>query len=85
MPWFALPNPAWATHTAVFGHWAALGLDIGPHHIGLDTLRPLINETGREPAPQRHRPPWQRGVRAGTTSITIRFDGLEAFFVVRVR
>ena len=21
----------------VFGHWAALGLDIGPHHIGLDT------------------------------------------------
>jgi len=37
VPWFALPDPAWATHTVVFGHWAALGLDIGPHHIGLDT------------------------------------------------
>lgn len=37
VPWFSLPDPAWATHTAVFGHWAALGLDIGPHHIGLDT------------------------------------------------
>jgi bis(5'-nucleosyl)-tetraphosphatase (symmetrical) len=21
----------------LFGHWAALGLDIGPHHVGLDT------------------------------------------------
>ena len=37
VPWFSLPNPAWTTHTVVFGHWAALGLDIGPHHIGLDT------------------------------------------------
>ncbi|MBS1119814.1 MAG: bis(5-nucleosyl)-tetraphosphatase(symmetrical) [Deltaproteobacteria bacterium] len=38
VPWFALPQPAWATtHTAVFGHWAALGLDIGPRHIALDT------------------------------------------------
>jgi bis(5'-nucleosyl)-tetraphosphatase (symmetrical) len=37
VPWFALPDPAWATHTVVFGHWAALGLDIGAHHIGLDT------------------------------------------------
>jgi bis(5'-nucleosyl)-tetraphosphatase (symmetrical) len=37
-PWFAFPEPAWAaTHTALFGHWAALGLSIGPHHIGLDT------------------------------------------------
>jgi bis(5'-nucleosyl)-tetraphosphatase (symmetrical) len=37
VPWFALPHPAWATHTAVFGHWAALGLAIGPRHLGLDT------------------------------------------------
>jgi len=36
-PWFAFPQPAWATHTVIFGHWAALGLDIGPHHVGLDT------------------------------------------------
>lgn len=36
-PWFSMPAPAWATHTAVFGHWAALGLSIGPRHIGLDT------------------------------------------------
>jgi bis(5'-nucleosyl)-tetraphosphatase (symmetrical) len=37
VPWFAFPNAAWATHTVMFGHWAALGLDIGPHHVGLDT------------------------------------------------
>jgi len=37
VPWFAVPAPAWATHTVLFGHWAALGLDIGKHHIGLDT------------------------------------------------
>jgi bis(5'-nucleosyl)-tetraphosphatase (symmetrical) len=37
VPWFAMPNRAWATHTAVFGHWAALGLDIGPRHLGIDT------------------------------------------------
>ncbi|HEV7554203.1 MAG TPA: diadenosine tetraphosphatase, partial [Kofleriaceae bacterium] len=37
VPWFALPDPAWATHTAVFGHWAALGLDLGRRHIALDT------------------------------------------------
>jgi bis(5'-nucleosyl)-tetraphosphatase (symmetrical) len=37
VPWFALPNPAWATHTVFFGHWAALGLDIGAHHVALDT------------------------------------------------
>ena len=30
-------DAAWATHTVLFGHWAALGLDIGPHHVGLDT------------------------------------------------
>jgi bis(5'-nucleosyl)-tetraphosphatase (symmetrical) len=36
-PWFAVPDARWITHTAVFGHWAALGLDVGKHHIGLDT------------------------------------------------
>ena len=36
-PWFAMPDPAWTTHTIVFGHWAALGLSIGTHHVGLDT------------------------------------------------
>jgi len=37
VPWFKLPDPAWGTHTAVFGHWAALGLDIGARHLGIDT------------------------------------------------
>jgi bis(5'-nucleosyl)-tetraphosphatase (symmetrical) len=37
IPWFAFKNAAWRTHTVIFGHWAALGLDIGPHHVGLDT------------------------------------------------
>ncbi len=37
VPWYALPDRAWATHTAVFGHWAALGLDIGKQHIATDT------------------------------------------------
>jgi bis(5'-nucleosyl)-tetraphosphatase (symmetrical) len=37
VPWFAFPERAWATHTAVFGHWAALGLDLGPKHVALDT------------------------------------------------
>lgn len=37
VPWFQFPERLWATHTAVFGHWAALGLDIGPRHIALDT------------------------------------------------
>jgi len=37
VPWFAFPSPAWTTHTVVFGHWAALGLDLGPHHIAIDT------------------------------------------------
>ena len=37
VPWFAFPDAAWTTHTVLFGHWAALGLDVGPHHVGLDT------------------------------------------------
>lgn len=36
-PWFEVPGAAWRTHVIVFGHWAALGLSIGPHHVGLDT------------------------------------------------
>lgn len=35
--WFAYPDPAWHTHTITFGHWAALGLDLGARHQGLDT------------------------------------------------
>jgi|SRR5688572_1916589 bis(5'-nucleosyl)-tetraphosphatase (symmetrical) len=37
LPWFALPHRAWSTHVPVFGHWAALGLDVAPGHIGLDS------------------------------------------------
>jgi bis(5'-nucleosyl)-tetraphosphatase (symmetrical) len=37
VPWFKFPKAAWTTHTAVFGHWAALGLDIGARHVALDT------------------------------------------------
>jgi bis(5'-nucleosyl)-tetraphosphatase (symmetrical) len=37
IPWFRFPNAAWTSHTVIFGHWAALGLDLGPHHIALDT------------------------------------------------
>ncbi|HEY0255324.1 MAG TPA: hypothetical protein VGC41_27535, partial [Kofleriaceae bacterium] len=36
IPWFLTPAK-WQSHTAVFGHWAALGLDLGKHHMGLDT------------------------------------------------
>ncbi|MFT3692350.1 MAG: symmetrical bis(5'-nucleosyl)-tetraphosphatase [Kofleriaceae bacterium] len=36
IPWFLMPAK-WQSHTAVFGHWAALGLDVGHHHIGLDS------------------------------------------------
>jgi len=35
--WFDFPDAAWTTHTAVFGHWARLGLDVGPRHLGIDT------------------------------------------------
>jgi bis(5'-nucleosyl)-tetraphosphatase (symmetrical) len=24
-PWFDAPNPNWGTHTAIFGHWSAIG------------------------------------------------------------
>lgn len=35
--WFAAPNPAWASHTLICGHWSALGFrDLG-HVISLDS------------------------------------------------
>ena len=37
VPWFRFSDPAWATHSIVFGHWAALGLDLGPRHVALDS------------------------------------------------
>ncbi|MCE9580689.1 MAG: symmetrical bis(5'-nucleosyl)-tetraphosphatase [Deltaproteobacteria bacterium] len=36
-PWFALPEPAWGDHEVVFGHWAALGLDLGKRHVATDS------------------------------------------------
>jgi bis(5'-nucleosyl)-tetraphosphatase (symmetrical) len=36
-PWFGVADAAWRDHTVVFGHWAALGLSFGPHHLGLDS------------------------------------------------
>jgi bis(5'-nucleosyl)-tetraphosphatase (symmetrical) len=36
-PWYALPGRAWADHTAIFGHWAALGLRRGRDWIALDS------------------------------------------------
>lgn len=37
LPWYALPSPAWATHTAVFGHWAAHGLRVSARWLALDS------------------------------------------------
>ena len=37
LPWYAAPDPAWATHKVIFGHWAAAGLQLGANHAGLDT------------------------------------------------
>jgi bis(5'-nucleosyl)-tetraphosphatase (symmetrical) len=37
VPWYALPDPAWADHVAVFGHWAAHGLRMGERWIALDS------------------------------------------------
>ncbi len=36
-PWFELADAKWSDHTAVFGHWSAMGLAVGPRHLGLDT------------------------------------------------
>jgi bis(5'-nucleosyl)-tetraphosphatase (symmetrical) len=37
VPWFRAPGRAWATHVPVFGHWAALGLDVASGHVALDS------------------------------------------------
>lgn len=37
VPWFELPGARWRTHVPVFGHWAALGLDVAAQHIALDS------------------------------------------------
>ncbi len=36
-PWFALPEARWRSHVPVFGHWAALGLDVAADHVALDS------------------------------------------------
>ncbi len=36
-PWFELPGARWRNHVPVFGHWAALGLDVDRGHIALDS------------------------------------------------
>lgn len=37
MPWFEVPGRKTAKDTVVFGHWSALGLQMQPHMIALDT------------------------------------------------
>lgn len=37
MPWFEVPGRLSAAATVVFGHWSALGLQIRPNLIGLDS------------------------------------------------
>ena len=37
MPWFDVPGRKTAGNTVVFGHWSALGLQIRPNLIGLDS------------------------------------------------
>ena len=37
LPWFDADDPAWGDQVLVFGHWAALGLNIGVRHLGLDS------------------------------------------------
>ena len=37
LPWFDLPGRRSAESTVVFGHWSALGLQLRPNLIGLDT------------------------------------------------
>jgi bis(5'-nucleosyl)-tetraphosphatase (symmetrical) len=36
-PWFQVEPRAWSDHTAVFGHWSALGLRLGPQYVALDS------------------------------------------------
>ena len=37
LPWFDVPGRCSADTTVVFGHWSALGLQVRPNLIGLDT------------------------------------------------
>jgi len=37
MPWFDVPGRRTADVTVVYGHWSALGLQVRPHLLGLDT------------------------------------------------
>ena len=37
IPWFDLPGRASASATVIFGHWSALGLQVTPRVIALDT------------------------------------------------
>ena len=37
LPWFDVPGRRSAGDTVVFGHWTALGLQLRPHRIGLDS------------------------------------------------
>lgn len=36
-PWFDAPGARWSDHTVVFGHWAALGLEVDDRYISLDS------------------------------------------------
>lgn len=37
LPWFRLAAPRWSTHTILFGHWSALGLQMQHGIIALDS------------------------------------------------
>jgi bis(5'-nucleosyl)-tetraphosphatase (symmetrical) len=37
LPWYAHPGRCSTDATVLFGHWSALGLRMGAHHIALDT------------------------------------------------
>jgi bis(5'-nucleosyl)-tetraphosphatase (symmetrical) len=37
VPWFELPDRHAASHTIIYGHWAALGLNLLPGIVGLDS------------------------------------------------
>ncbi|MEM9487800.1 MAG: symmetrical bis(5'-nucleosyl)-tetraphosphatase [Myxococcota bacterium] len=36
-PWFSFPDARWRDHCVLFGHWAALGMQIQDHYIALDS------------------------------------------------
>ncbi|MBI5489400.1 MAG: symmetrical bis(5'-nucleosyl)-tetraphosphatase [Deltaproteobacteria bacterium] len=37
IPWFLVPSRRSGDATIAFGHWAALGLNLGPRHLALDS------------------------------------------------